>query len=272
MPQTLTDFHATQVIKLLNMGESGSAKTGQLASLAIAGYNLYVLDYDNGIEILANVLRQGGHADALARVHFETIRDTIIFSNGTPKIKPPTTAFRRAGQLLAEWDAANFTPADIIVLDTLTTFSEAGFNEALSAAGRLNQRPQQTDYGWMGDAVMLFIEMLTSPALNCHVIVNSHIRYFSGDDDMQTVARGLPNAKGQQIPTTVSRYFNTCILSRSIGSGPATKRVITTQPQGVVGVKTSAPTSVKASYPIETGLASLFQDILGTSPQPPKGT
>ncbi len=162
-----------------------------------------------------------------------------------------------------------FTDQDVLVLDTLTTFSDAAFNQALMLGARLNQRPQLQDYGWCADSVKLFIEMLTSPELNCHVIVNTHVKWFAADEESQTQAKGLPNAKGQEISRVVSRYFNTVIHTRTQGSGPAAKRVISTKPQGVVEVKTSAPKNVKDTYGIETGLAQLFHDILGHGPTPP---
>lgn len=263
---TLTEFASSKTIKLLNIGESKSGKTGALASLAAAGYNLYILDYDGGLEILANVLR--GNDEALSRVRFESPRDAISFLNGTPKVKT-ADAYKAAGRILVEWNAQDFTSADILVIDTLTTLTDAAFNEALKLAGRLNQRPQLQDYGWMAESVKLLIEMITSPDFGAHVIVNSHIRYFSGSDDDQTLPRGLPNAKGQEISRIVSRYFNSVVLTRTQGSGPGAKRLISTQPQGVVEVATSSPLTVKPSYPVETGLASLFKDILGTEPSLP---
>ena len=261
---SLTDHPASSIIKLLNVGESKTGKTGALASLATAGYNLWILDYDNGLDILANLLRD--NSAALARVRYATLRDTISSVGGIPKIRPPVRAYKDAAKVLTEWEADKFTAADVLVLDTLTTFSEAAFNEALALANRLNQRPQLQDYGWYADSTRLFIEMITSPEMNCHVIVNTHIRYFSGSEEDQTTARGLPNAKGQQIPATISRYFNTVILTRSIGQGAGTRRVISTRPQGVIEVATSSPNTVKPEYPIDTGLSSLFADILGHGP------
>ncbi len=253
---------------MLNIGESGSGKTGALASLARAGYNLHILDYDNGLDIIANVLRDD--AAALGRVRYESLRDIIVSVNGIPRVKSPVSAYKNAGKTLTEWKAETFTPSDILVLDTLTTFSDAAFNEALVLGGRLNQRPQLQDFGWMADSVKLFIEMITSPELNCHVIVNTHVRYLNGEGDTE-IMKGLPNAKGQEVSRTVSRFFNTVALTRTIGTGPAAKRVISTKPQGVVEVKASNP-KVKDSYPVDVGLAQLFHDILGHGPIPSKGT
>lgn len=260
----LTEQHGDAPIKLLNIGDSKSGKTGALASLAKTGYNLWILDYDNGLDILRNVLRS--ETESLKRIKFETLRDKIIMANGVPKIKPPVHAYQDAGRILEKWGAEKFTSNDVLVIDSLTTFSDAAFNQATFLAGRLNQRPQLQDYGWLADSIKLFIEMITSPELSCHVVVNSHVRYFSGDDENQTQARGLPNARGQEISRVVSRYFDTVILTRSIGTGPATRRLITTQPQGVVEVATSNPKNVKPTYPVEEGMAPLFKDLLGHGP------
>ena len=264
---TLDEHAETRVVKLLNVGDSKSGKTGSLASLARAGYNLYILDYDNGLDILVNLLHDD--RDTLKRIRYEALRDTIVTQNGLPRLKSPIHAYKDAGRALQAWGAENFTPADVLVLDSLTTFSEAAFNEALMLSGRLNQRPLLQDYGWLADSVKLFIEMITDPSLNCHVIVSSHIRYFAADEESQTQARGLPNAKGQEISRIVSRYFNSVVLTRSMGTGAATRRLITTKPQGVVEVATSNP-KTKDLYPVETGMAQLFKDLLGgREPQGP---
>ncbi len=80
---SLLDHHAASVIKLLAVGESGTGKSGMLASLATAGYHLWLLDYDNGIDVIYNALKED--KAALSRVTYETLRDTITVTNGTPK-------------------------------------------------------------------------------------------------------------------------------------------------------------------------------------------
>lgn len=257
-------------VKLLNIGLSGSGKTGALVSLILAGYNLYILDFDNNSRIIRRILDDMGEgARWEAQVKIKSLRDKIAFVGGTPKIKPPLTAYKGAGQALAEWDAEAFGENDILVIDTLTKMSEAAFNEALLLGGRLNQRPQLGDYGWMADSVKLFIDMITAEEFACHVIVNTHIKFIEGNEELQTQARGLPNAKGQEISNTVAIDFNTIILTRTKGSGPGTRRIISTQPQGIIEVKNENPKGVKAEYTIETGLAEMFRDILGHAPPSP---
>lgn len=268
---TLDQHPSSSVVRLLNIGESGTGKTGALASLAKAGYRLWILDYDNGLDVLVNLLRND--PASLKRITYKFLRDPIVMTNGVPKLRPPMSAWKDAGKTLNEWGAESWGPEDVLVIDTLTTASQAAFNEALALAGRLNQRPQQNDYGWMADSVLLFIGGVTD-ADNCNynVIVNTHVRYLSGDEEAQTFMQGLPNAKGQQIPKDIGKFFNSIVHTKIKGSGPAAKRVISTKPAGVVQVKTSAPTTAKDEYPIESGLADLFKDILGHGPEAPPRT
>ena len=56
----------------------------------------------------------------------------------------------------------------------------------------------------------------------------------------------FPNARGQQISRNVARFFNTVLLTRAKGTGPGASREICTRPQGVIDVKSSAPSRIKA--------------------------
>lgn len=274
------------IVRLLNLGENGTGKTGVLASLVIAGYTLWVLDYDNGLDIIVNALKAhykddtDGLTAAKSRLKFELLRDEVSFTSGAPKVKD-ATAWKRSGEVMKTILAENSLGAnDIVVIDSLTTMSQVAFNHGMKLEGRLlsGQRPRKQDYGWMADSVLLFIDALTADT-PYNVVVNTHIRYLQGEDATaeddngnQVPAgdlRGLPNAKGQEISRNIGKYFNTVVLSRTVGSGPNTKRIISTQPQGVVEVKTSNPWGIKREYKVEDGLAPLFADILGRSPSQP---
>jgi hypothetical protein len=284
---SLADYSFSQLLKIINIGLSGSGKTGTLAELARRGWNLHILDYDNGLGILANLLADS--PAALARIHYETLRDKIKLVNGRPRVASPVTAFKGAGKVLEAWDAANaFGPDDILVLETLTTFSEAGLNEARAMSNHLDDRPTLPDWGVMAEMVSNFIQMITDPGdslaqrppqIPCHVIVNTHIRFLEADEeavvrrsqdqkerDSIDLVRGLPNAKGQEIPRNIGKFFNTVLLTSSKGSGQNTKRVISTRPQGVIEVKCEAPKTAKAEYPQDTGMADFFKDVLRREP------
>lgn len=269
MSDNLGNHPSSRLVKMLNVGENGSGKTGALAALALAGYNLHILDFDNGLDILANLLRP--HPEALARVRYKTLRDVVSMSAGIPRVKA-ATAWKAAGQTLNDWGVSAFTEKDVVVCDTLSTMSQYAFNQSLALNGRLNTKSHESDYGWMADSVLLFIDALTSEDAAYNVIVNTHVRYLRGEEETVqddkgrefaagTIA-GLPNAKGQMIARDIGKYFNTIVYSTVMGTGPGAKRVITTAPTGVIKVKTSNPL-VKKTYPVETGLADLFRDLRG---------
>lgn len=280
MPKTLDQHPSLDIVRALVLGESGTGKTGALASLVIAGYKLYLLDFDNGIDIIISALKDHYKSDpagltaALRRVEYETLKDPVAFSTGTPRVLK-AQAWKMAGECMKEWTARGLGPADIIVADTLSSMSDAALTYALSMNGRLNQRPHDTDYGWIADSVLLFIDALTADS-PYNVIVNTHIRYLAGEDEVKENARGqdvaagaikgVPSARGQQIPRNVAKYFNTMVQTRTVGIGPAAKRFIETQPTGSVEVKTSNPFTVKRQYNVTDGMAALFHDLLGHGP------
>ena len=59
--------------KMLLLGDSGAGKTGALASLAQAGYNLRILDLDSGVDVLRNLLGD----NAAANVESVTLTDPM---------------------------------------------------------------------------------------------------------------------------------------------------------------------------------------------------
>jgi hypothetical protein len=73
----------------------------------------------------------------------------------------------------------------------------------------------------------------------------------------------MPSALGKKLPPAVSTYFNHTLLVQSKGSGANAKRMIHTNTQGLIELKTAAPSSVKSEYSIETGLADYFKDVFG---------
>jgi len=75
MPTLASVVDEDKAVKMLVVGESGTGKTGALASLAKAGYNLKIADFENGLDPLIAELRDD--PDALARVSFMQFFDKI---------------------------------------------------------------------------------------------------------------------------------------------------------------------------------------------------
>lgn len=265
MPKLTADLSESR-IKLLLIGDHGSGKTGALASLARAGYNLRILDFDNGLNILRNVLRGD---PAISRITFATLTDKLkqsplgLVPAGTPR------AFMTALKLLTNWKTEDedlgpletWTSQDIIVIDSLTFLSKAAFLYVDVTKGYKD--PRQT-YGESQKLVEGVLGLLHSGEISCHVIVISHITYIEADG---APLRGYPQTIGRALSPSVGAYFNSCLMCASRGTGKSTKRLIYTQPQGLVELKTEfPPDQLPTEFPLETGLADYFAIVLGKKP------
>ena len=275
----LTSHQSAEFTKMLVIGDSGGGKTGALASLAKAGYKLRILDCDNALDVLANLLRDD--AKALANVHYITITEDIKAVGGAARITQ-ARAWTRAMNCLSTWEdnlgsPSEWGPDTILVIDSLTFLCRYAMNHVLALNNRLNTQPWMSDWGQAQALITSLLGMLYSAGFKSNVIVNCHITYIgreveSLDDKGQVVSReedikGYPMSLGRALSPQIGSYFNHALLARSQGQGPAAKRYLYTNTQGVVELKTAAPGKVKAQYPIETGLAEYFETIRGSKPK-----
>lgn len=279
MPK-LSDHPSALTTKLLFIGDSGAGKTGALASLADARYNIRIIDVDNGADVLTNLLKDpkaGYSREALDRVNYQTFTDKMKLGGGGKLIPGKATVWQRAITQIDHWkevDAegkvitdlgplTDWTPNDVLVIDSLSFLAKAALNFVLSMNNRLGGQIEQSH--WYQGQQMLegLCEMLYDESVKCNVIVTSHIAYI-GPDNME---KGYANSLGKALSPKLGRYFNTILQAKTTGQGSAQKRKILTNTSGTVELKNSAPTRVKAEYPLETGLADYFRDIRTTEPK-----
>jgi hypothetical protein len=260
---TLDSPETEEPMKVLLLGNSGSGKTGALASLAAAGYRLHILDFDRGTSILRNVLRND--RAALSRVEVETFTDTYK-AVGAKVVPSKIQAWASGMTTLTKWTTEHHTMDDIIVIDSLNFATKAAFNWILQIANRLSSSKEIQDWGAAQDLIEAFLFKLYSQETQCHVICTSHITYFgSGDSDIQI---GYPaTAVGRSFSPKIPRFFNSCLLVRNTGTGAASKREIWTKPIDHVDLKTESM-AVKDKYSLDGGLAQYFLDVRGVAPKP----
>lgn len=263
MPK-LASHQSSEITKVLFLGDSGSGKTGALASLAGAGYNLRILDLDSGLDVLKNILsdpKSQYGKDALDRVDYITITDRMKNQSGR-LVPKEAKVWTKTMDALTNWPGfgpiASWTSQDVLVIDSLTMLSTAALNFTLSLNARLGQQPHQSD--WYGGQQLIesLLQMLYDEGIRCNVIVIAHITFIGEENGP---VRGYPNTLGKSLPPKVGRYFNTILMAKSSGSGTALKRKIHTNPVGVIELKNTAPTRVLPEYPLETGLASYFAAV-----------
>jgi hypothetical protein len=269
----INEHKSLGLVKMLNIGDSGSGKTGALISLVKVGYELRILDYDNKLRILHNLIKKEC-PDKAANVRFVTLTDKMrgmgskIIPTGVP------TAFSDGLQLLTNWKIRNkdkeviedLGPSSkwgddiIIVIDTLTFMGLASLRYTLMVNGRSGERPWPADYGDAMDALESVLMLLYSEETKCHVIVNSHINFVSPEGG--EIVKGFPTALGSKLPPKVGGYFDSIVLTKTKGSGASAKHVIRTKSEGMVELKNPKFDTMPAEFPIETGLAQFFEHML----------
>lgn len=254
----LSQHQSASFIKLCYIGDSGTGKTGSLTSLVKAGYKLKVLDLDNGLDPLKQFVAKEC-PDKTDNVDFETVRDKISMGLTGATVKNPK-AFVDAIKLLNTWTDGS-VPSEwgadtVFVLDSGSAFGRAAFEWARG------QNPGAKDprqwYFAAQQAVENVIAMLTSEAFHANFIYISHINYSELQDG---TTKGYPNSIGKAQGAIIPRYFNTMLLAETSGSGKNVRRRIRTVPTAVIDLKNPAPFRVEAELPLETGLATIFQQL-----------
>lgn len=258
MTQTLDQHQSSSVTKVIYIGDSGTGKTGSLVSLLSDGYKMKILDMDNGLDSLVHFGREQA-ADKLVNVEYRTIRDTYSPSRTGPIVRK-ATAFVESLELMQVWSATE-DPDTIFVLDSLSAFGKAAFEWA-KGMNPMAKDPRQW-YFAAQQGVENTIAMLTSEAFRMNVIIISHVNYR---EVVEGVHKGYANAIGSALGPTIAKYFNTLILAESQGAGKNTRRKIKTVPTGIIDLKTPNP-KIDAELPLETGMATLFQQLRGGKPE-----
>lgn len=266
---TLNNHTSAETTKLLLIGDSGSGKTGALASLVKAGYKLRILDFDNGLDIL-RVICKRECPEKLVNVEYRTLRDKIKSSDAGPILDGPPKAFTNAVKMLDKWVyeengvridlgvPATWGPDTILVIDSLTFMSDAAFQWAtMMQAAAKNQDGRQI-YFVAQQKIENVLNLLSAESFKTNVIITAHIRYSQQDDG---TTKGFPNSVGSALGPTIPSYFNSMALVTKSGSGDSLKRVIKTVATSLLDLKNPAPFSMAKELPVETGLADFFKTV-----------
>lgn len=258
----LSAHKKSQLIKLLFLGESKSGKTGALASLVKAGYKLFIIDFDNGLDYLADNLA-AEDPTLLDNVTFATFRDkTKLTAIKDVIVDGKAKAFDGAMKALDlgiddSGPAKDLGPEWIVVIDSLWAAGRVAFYE--HAKLQPTKDPRKT-YGGAQTMLMSLLENLTDPDFNTNVIVISHMNLMEMDNGQ---IKGLPAAIGKAICTEIPKVFNRMIVAEVKGAGKNARRVISTVPTQLISATSgSLQSKVPAELPLETGLATFFASVL----------
>lgn len=266
MPR-LSQHHSQDAVKMLFIGDSGSGKTGALAALVMAGYELAILDFDNGLDILFNILRAQPNAEELLdRVYYETCTDKLKTVSGLAVPDGVPKGWSKALKLLDKWKTDDYDlgpvstwgPNRVLVLDSLTFAGKSAYRyvDAVNAF-----KDGRQTYGEAQKQLEGCLALLYSDTIKCNVIVTSHITFVDMEGGF---TKGYPSSIGKALSPQIPRYFNSVIEAKTKGSGSSAKHVIITVPDGMIELKVpTLPGKIPAELPLETGLAKFFEAQVG---------
>src|SRR5674476_31475 len=249
---------AHKITKCILLGDSGTGKTGALASLVKAGYKLRVLDLDNKLAsgILPQVIKREC-ADKIGNVDYEAVRDKFKASALGPIPDGIPKSFTRALELMDKWTdgtiPAKWGPEFVFVLDSLTFFSDAAYNWAKSMNPGAKD-PRQWFYSAQ-QAVENTIAMLTAESFDTNLVVIAHVSWQERPDGSM---KGYPASVGKALGPTLPAYFDNMILCQT---GAKQARTIQTVPAALVDLKNLASFTMLPTLPLETGLATFFETL-----------
>lgn len=283
---SLAQVQSDKLIKMLLMGDSGNGKTGALASLVLAGYQLFILDFDKGLDSLTSVLKdKDPTGEALKRVQFVSLSDKMKQIGQFLMVDGQTKAWPEAMRMLTEWkdvdDAGkaitygkpqNFGKDAILVIDSSTMMGEAAMRHVKFMNGTQDRPRSQPEWGAAQEMFEKALQMLTSEDFKCNVIINTHIKYVGGQEEVaagQTPEpmKGFPSSIGKALSEKIGAYFNIALLVDKVTLGKTTTRKIKRLPDAVISTKDPLiDKNLPTELSIEDGLAKYFEAFLGRKP------
>jgi hypothetical protein len=261
---TLEDLSPSDNNRILCLGRSKSGKTGSLASLANAGFQLRIFDFDKGLAPLEHFVKP----ECKKNVEYKNFNDRLKLSRGrlVSRGNKGPTAFPELVEALDTWhDGIASWPSNVVaVFDSLTAIGQCILRYARFMAGQEGDHTSQPTWGVAMENLERLLEQLKFGEIRCSVIYLAHVTYLAGEGPNANDWLGLPIALGTKLPPKIPTYFNATLYYRSEGQGDNAKRLIYTRPRD--GVETAFPVPAPTSLPIETGLATLFS-LMGIKPE-----
>jgi len=267
-----SDHPSSQFVKLILVGDSGCGKTGALTSLIKAGYELRIIDLDNGLDALRNHCLEEC-PELLSSVQYHTFTDVLAPNAvGQMEVKGMPRAFTRSMKAIDKWPDDGSRPSEwgpkrILVIDSLTSLSQYAYLWAKKNKPKLNRRDAWT--GVAQECIMDMIYALTGDNYKLNLIIISHIDWRGGIHEVDEERKQLPEkgyvmSIGKALGPRIPSRFNTVLESRIVGTGNNAQRKIHVIPRPMLDLKNPAPARMgKGPYPIETGLADIFKNLKG---------
>ena len=213
--------------KFLVVGDSGAGKSGLFASVANAGFKTFIIDFEDGLDVIGAYLTDEGKKN----LWYVTLKDrdgerAFAFRQARNILRGNWIKEDGAMPPLNKWDGSY-----VLGIDSITAMGEAAINEAVavneaalraktSGSARQEGLNQVTmaEYGEAQREVRHVMNHLLSPAIPCNVICTA--RPILVDDD-RGVSRIYPSLVSKNYSAQhAAAFFNTVVglSSRRDGS------------------------------------------------------
>ena len=283
-------FEAT---RLLIVGDPGSGKTSAVGYLLNHGQRLFIADFDSKLNVIARCVS----GEALKNLYFESLLDKVRPDKvtGYPTTIGKPTAYRKFINLTSKWvDSSSgedfgapesWGPNDWLVIDSLTSLGRAILFYLQDGSGKLGQRALGPVVWRVADMIEGVVSTLRSYPINS--IMLAHLAPLSASEDFVVEEQSSdpvkqenftarmeaklsnPNSNmryplvqgSKKLPRHIGGYFSAVLMTKRVGSGEQTKRVIRTAPDEDVDVQVPvAPKSLPAELPL-TDLYKVIEAI-----------
>ena len=257
---------STMPPRILICGEPTVGKTGAIAQLANAGFNVYLHDMDRNARVIGAYLKPGHAPIRIQSYEVAKLTDTAIFAGGPANVGQKAVAeLRRFTKMLEHWKEDDFdagptsalTSKDVIVVDSGTFLGELLLLAAKEDPE--TKKDGRSLYSTAGRYYKAVLDYLTGNRVGASVIMLTHLMQTGEKDDQGRIvgkAREIPVAVGEKASKMMTAYFSDVWHLTVDRSG---NRQYLTSATDTAGRRTSRPDLIKATEPFD--LAALLKKL-----------
>lgn len=273
---SLDQHSATDVIKMILIGDSGTGKTGSLVSLVKAGYKLRIMDFDGLLRILVEQIKLQC-PDKIKNVSFLPFKDKLRASDSGAMPDGIPMGFANAIKALMRWkdgdedlgNPADWGPDTVLVIDTFTRVSDCAlrWGEFMTPKGKESGKSDgRAPFYTAQGAILDLMTILNAESFHTNVILIAHVAYQDRGDG---TIRGFPRAVGKAINTEIPGFFEHILVAERSGTGGNTVRTIKAVTNGMVETKSpilDKHPELKEPMMLNDALAKYFKTVRGKEP------
>ncbi len=253
--------------RVLIAGEPAAGKTGALAQLANAGFNIYIHDFDQNARVIGAYLKPEARPIRIQTYEVAKLTDTGIFAGGPSNVGAKSVAeLKRFTKMLEHWKEDDFdagptnalTPKDVIVIDSGTFLGELLLLAAKEDPE--TKKDGRSLYNVAGRYYKAVLDYLTGKRVGATVIMLTHIMQTGEKDDQGRIvgkAREIPVAVGEKASKVMQSYFSDIWYLTVDRAGG---RQFLTSATDSAARRTSRPDVIKATEPFD--LASMVNRLI----------